>query len=72
MENNVTKMRQFTHLSVDRMKHVCGGEVIHVNKMINFCPMCGHGLTDDDIQAGPTYTYLCPNCGSTGTLPEEN
>jgi predicted RNA-binding Zn-ribbon protein involved in translation (DUF1610 family) len=72
MENNVTKMRQFTHLSVDRMKHVCGGTTIQANIMINFCPICGYGLTPDDIQPGPTYTYLCPSCGSRGILPEEN
>jgi hypothetical protein len=74
MKNKRTKIQSFMQLSVDKMRHVCGEAKTTSNRKINFCPVSGTPLSDENIteQTETWYTYLCPGCGSTGTLLKED
>lgn len=65
--------KSFIEIPQNQMNKILGGEVVDVNKKINYCSMCAQPLSDKDMVevetgSGKRYRYTCPCCGSGGIV----
>lgn len=64
----IEKKQNLDVIPKNQLVNIEGGEVINIDRKINFCPICCTPLSDDNIieQGSGRYKYLCPSCGSKG------